>query len=233
MTISCIAIDDEPLALEIVKHYASLIPELDLLDTFLNAAKAKDYIELSKPDLVFLDIQMPDVNGLEFLRSLSNPPIIVITTAFDKYAAVSFDMAVADYLMKPFEFIRFEKAVKKVRVMKSINTDSVELIPNSMYVKSNYELIKINFEDIEYLEGDADYIKIYLFNGSFVRTLITFKKIEKILPAAGFLRVHRGFIISTSKIKSISSKSIKLSFAEIPIGDAFKSSLDSFLKAGR
>ena len=158
MTISCIAIDDEPLALEIVKHYASLIPELDLLDTFLNAAKAKDYIELSKPDLVFLDIQMPDVNGLEFLRSLSNPPIIVITTAFDKYAAVSFDMAVADYLMKPFEFIRFEKAVKKVRVMKSINTDSVELIPNSMYVKSNYELIKINFEDIEYLEGDADYI---------------------------------------------------------------------------
>lgn len=232
MTISCIALDDEPLALEIIRHYASLIPGLDLTDTFLNPARAREYIELSRPDLVFLDIQMPDVNGIDFLRSLSNPPIVVITTAFDEYAAVSFDLEVADYLMKPIEFSRFEKAVKKVRQMKSMKADSVEPLPNSMFVKSNYQLVKINFEDIEYLEGDADYIKIYLSNGSFVRTLITFKKIESILPAAGFLRVHRGFIISASKIKSISGKSIKLGFADIPIGDSFKSSLDSFLNLG-
>jgi len=233
MTISCIAIDDEPLALEIVKHYASLIPELNLLHTFLNAADAKEYIESSKPDLVFLDIQMPDAHGLELLLSLSQPPIIIITTAFDKYAAVSFDLDVADYLLKPFEFDRFEKAVKKaIQFKKLINETSVK-DQSYFFVKANYELVKINFQDIEYLEGDGDYIKIYLSDQSYVRTLISFKKIETMIPDDIFLRVHRGFIVSALKIVTIGSKSIKLSFAEIPIGDAFRPSVDAYLKAGR
>jgi DNA-binding LytR/AlgR family response regulator len=233
MNISCIAIDDEPLAIEIVKHYASLIPELNLLHTFLNAADAKEYIESSKPDLVFLDIQMPDVHGLNLLRSLSQPPLIIITTAFDKYAAVSFDLDVADYLLKPFEFERFEKAVNKVIQIKNFINGNSSANKNYFFVKSNYELVKIEINEIEYFESQGDYLNIYLSDHSFVRTLMSFKKIVEFVPSPDFLRVHRGFMISTSKIKSINTKSIKLSYTDIPIGDSYKLSLGNYISSNR
>jgi two-component system LytT family response regulator len=233
MILSCIAIDDEPLALEVIKHYCALIPGINLSHTFLNASEGKKYIETSNPDLLFLDIQMPDINGLELIQSLQHPPIVIITTAFDQYAAFSFDLNVADYLLKPFEFERFEKAVNKVIEIKNFINGNSSANKNYFFVKSNYELVKIEINEIEYFESQGDYLNIYLSDHSFVRTLMSFKKIEEFLPSLNFLRVHRGFMISTSKIKSINTKSIKLSYTDIPIGDSYKFSLDNYITSNR
>ena len=228
---NCIAIDDEPLALDLLEEYIKKIPYLKLLGKFNNAFAAIEFLQKEKVDLLFLDIQMPDINGIQLLKSLKQPPIVVFTTAYDKYAIDGFNLDVLDYLIKPIPFERFFKAVNKAQEYHSqknnlslqmdsfVNKEKLE--QQFLFVKADYEMVKINFKDILYIEGLKDYIKIYTGEKP-ILTLQSLKAMEERLPKKNFFRVHRSYIISFDKIKSVQKSNIKIGEKEIPIGDLYK-----------
>ncbi|HTS44171.1 MAG TPA: LytTR family DNA-binding domain-containing protein [Puia sp.] len=224
---TCIAIDDEPLALEVIKKYIAKIYFLELKGTFTDAFEAKKALDASPVDILFLDIQMPDINGIEFSKSLSSKNTAVIfTTAFGEYAVEGFNVDAIDYLLKPIEYDRFLKAVYKAKeYIEYLNNQ--ELNQGYIFVKSDYQMVKINLKDILYIEGLDDYIKIYLSQKS-VLTLMTLKTITQKLPPKEFLRVHRSYIVPISKIENVSKSKIRIADREIPIGVSYS---DSFFAA--
>jgi DNA-binding LytR/AlgR family response regulator len=225
--ISCIVVDDEPLALEVVKKYIAKIYFLDLKGSFSDAIEAKKMIESSPVDLIFLDIQMPDLNGIEFSKMISSKNTAVIfTTAFSEYAVEGFNVDAVDYLLKPIEYDRFLKAVYKAKeYIDYLNNQEVQ--DGYIFVKSDYQMVKINLKDIQFIEGLDDYIKIYLPQRS-VLTLMTLKTITQKLPPKEFLRVHRSYIVPASKIEIVSKSKIRVADKEIPIGVSYS---DSFFAA--
>jgi DNA-binding LytR/AlgR family response regulator len=220
---TCIAIDDEPLALEVIKKYIAKIYFLELQGTFTDPVEARKLLESSPVDIVFLDIQMPDVNGIEFSKTISTKNTAVIfTTAFSEYAVEGFNVDAIDYLLKPIEYDRFLKAVYKAKeYIEYLNNQ--ELNDGYIFVKSDYQMVKINLRDIIYIEGLDDYIKIYLPQKS-VLTLMTLKTITQKLPAKEFLRVHRSYIVPVSKIENVSKSRIRIGNKEIPIGVSYSES---------
>jgi DNA-binding LytR/AlgR family response regulator len=225
--IHCIAIDDEPLALQLINEYCGKISFLKLEKTFTNTDEARTYLQDNKVDLLFLDIQMPDINGMQFYKSLTQKPPVIFTTAYKDFAAEGFTVDAVDYLLKPFEYDRFLKACYKANeYLEFLSTQELQL--NSIFVKVNYEIMKINLKEIELVEALDDYIKIYIKPNP-VLTLMTLKSIQEKLPARDFVRVHRSFIVPLSRIEKFSKTKLWTAGKEIPIGSSYSQVYDQLL----
>lgn len=226
--INCIAIDDEPLALQVIKEYCDKISFLELQETFTNPEKAKTFLKEEKVDLIFMDIQMPDCNGVELYKSLQNKPAVVFTTAYKDFAVEGFNVDAIDYLLKPFDYARFLKAVYKTKeYLEFLSSKDLEL--SSIFVKVNYELMKINLKDIDLIEALDDYIKIHIKLQP-VLTLMTLKGIQEKLPAKEFIRVHRSYIIPINKIEKFNRQKITVAGKEVPVGSSYGNVIDELQK---
>ena len=225
--IRCIAIDDEPLALQLINEYCGKIAFLGLEKVFTNTDEAKAYLNQNPVDLVFLDIQMPDINGIQFYKGLKQKPLVIFTTAYKDFAVEGFNVDAVDYLLKPFEYDRFLKAAYKAKEYLEF-LSSQELQLNSIFVKVNYEIMKINLKDIELVEALDDYIKIYIKPNP-VLTLMSLKSIQEKLPARDFVRVHRSFIVPLARIEKFSKTKLWIAGKEIPIGSSYSQVYDQLL----
>ena len=225
--IHCIAIDDEPLALQLINEYCSKISFLKLEKVFTNTDEANTWLKEHKVDLLFLDIQMPDINGMQFYKNLSQKPPVIFTTAYKDFAAEGFTVDAVDYLLKPFEYDRFLKACYKANEYLEF-LSSQELQLNSIFVKVNYEIMKINLKDIELIEALDDYIKIYIKPNP-VLTLMTLKSIQEKLPLRDFVRVHRSYIVPLGRIEKFSKTRLWTAGKEIPIGSSYSQVYDQLL----
>ena len=229
--INCIAIDDDLSALRIIREFCSRVQTVNLAGTFSNPFEAVPVLNNNQIDLIFLDIVMPQISGLEFLKTLYNPPLIIFTTAFREYAAEGFEQNAVDYLIKPIPYDRFCRSVNKafqfLRIKKQIivsgGENTAEIPYGFLMVKVEYSTIRINLSDILYIEGLKDYAKIYT-EGKLILTKTTMKNILEKLPAGSFLRVHKSYIISIDKIDMIENSRIVIGNQRIPIGESFRSS---------
>jgi DNA-binding LytR/AlgR family response regulator len=229
--IKCIAIDDEPPALELIKEYVSRFPTLQLLQTFDDAISGNEFLKNEQVDLLFIDINMPDITGLDLVRSLKERPMVIFTTAHKKFAIDGFELDAIDYLLKPVSFERFEKAVNKAIEYFDYRKKPVEVLPDSLFVYSEYRMIKILLADIEYIESLEDYIKIHIRDNKPVMTLMTMKKVIEKLSPEKFRRIHRSYIVSVNSVKSILNRKAKLiSGAELPISDSYSSFITEWKK---
>lgn len=237
MKINCIAIDDEPLALERIEKMIHQVPFLNLLKVFDNAIDALEFLKTGKVQLMFLDIQMDELTGIQMLNILKQKPEVIFTTAYDQFAIQGYELDVADYLLKPISFERFIKAVEKVHDkiarQSDESTSSKEqglALQKSEYffVKSGFKLHKVRFDDILCVEGQGDYLKIITPKAR-IMTLQTFKGIEEILPPYNFIRVHKSYIIAIDKIDSIEGNVIRILDLQIPVGESYKPGFQSML----
>jgi DNA-binding LytR/AlgR family response regulator len=234
-------LDDEPLAIEVLETYIDRIPELSLVSKCTHAMEANEVLRNQQIDLLFLDIQMPKITGIEFLKALEYPPFVVIVSAYPDYAVEGFDLNVIDYLLKPVSFERFLKAVNKVSDrIKAKKTEASELNTDNtddfIFVKADKRLVKINFDDIIYIEGLKDYVIVRMDN-SRVITLQTMKSLEDRLPGSSFKRIHRSYIVNLKRLVAISGNQLevmesgKLKF--LPIGKNYKDELLHFIQGSK
>lgn len=226
----CIAIDDEPLALSLIQDYCQRIPQLQLLYAFEDAISAAEFLNKNKIDLLFIDIDMPDINGIDLVKSLKEKPMIVFTTAYKNFALEGFELEAIDYLLKPIEYKRFLRAAEKALDFHRYKYQPKETKVESIYIYSEYKMIKINLLDIEYIESLQDYIRIYLIGSNPILSLMTLKKILEKLPPEKFKRIHRSYVIAVERIESIHNKKIRLSTVELPISDSYSSFIKEWTK---
>ena len=211
MKIRCVAIDDEPWALELMKQYVAEFAELFLLATFDDAIEGATYLAENSVDLLFVDITMPDLTGLELVARLTDPPMVVFTTAHKKFALEGFDLNALDYLLKPIDFERFQRSVQKAIDYYHYKNATPKTEPTCVYVRSEYRLVKVDLDDILYVEGLSDYVKIHLQSTSRpLLTLMTMKGILDKLPAERFSRIHRSYIVAHDKVLAIQNKKVEL-----------------------
>ncbi|KDN56854.1 LytR/AlgR family response regulator transcription factor [Flavobacterium seoulense] len=227
----CVIIDDEPLAVDLIKEFVSKVESLELINTFNNAIDAIAMINTSNVDLIFLDIEMPHFSGIDFLNAIDKKPLIIFTTAYSDYAVEGFNLGAVDYLVKPIPFHRFLKSVLRAQqLFQSQNTIPAvtpklvapEIEPDFMFVRSEYENVKINFSDILFIEGLKDYVKIYTTDNKFTLTLISLIKLENMLSSKGFARIHRSYIINIKYVKSIQKNKVIIADKRIPISESYK-----------
>jgi two-component system, LytTR family, response regulator len=216
VSINCIVVDDTPLAVEKLEGFIKQVPHLNLLRSFYNGIEAISFMKTNPVDLVFLDIQMEQFSGLQFLDSIQNPPGIIIVSAYSQYAISGFDHAVTDYLLKPYSFERFLKAIDKVQAARE-----AELPKEYMFVKTEYRVERINFSDILYIEGKGAYLRI-ITPRTKIMTLQNFQQMENLLPANNFMRIHKSFIVALNKIESIERNRIRIGSELIPIGLSYR-----------
>jgi len=227
--IRCIAVDDSSLALDLLEDYIGKIKYLHLAKRCQSAVEAIELLRKENIDLVFLDIQMPDITGIDLVKSLTHKPKIIFTTAHPDYALEGFNYDAVDYLLKPFSFERFQKAVDKAyRQFKSEKLFSQE--KEYIFVKSGYENLKIPIQDILYIESLRDYVQVFTKEKK-ILTLINMKDIIKVLPSENFTRTHRSFIVALNKITSLTSKKIYVGEKEVPVGGLYKKEVKKLLKA--
>ena len=234
MDLTCIAIDDEPLALDVINEHASKLPFLNLIRTFQNPIEAISFLNDHDVDLIFLDIQMPDLSGFEFLKSLSAMPMVIFTTAYPDYALKSYDVNALDYLVKPIAFERFLKSVNKAQKRMMLSNDHLQVDANLsnhclsdfIFVKSEYKTLRISLTDILFIESKKDYVMFQLSNDQ-VMSLLSIKDVERSLNSDAFMRVHRSFIISLNKIDEIDRFHIIMGVHRIPVGESYR---DGFKK---
>lgn len=231
-TLKCIAIDDEPLALELMRKYIARFPSLQLIQCFEDAISGAEFLKRNPVDLLFVDINMPDITGIDLVRSLTEKPMVIFTTAYKSFAFEGFELEALDYLLKPIDIGRFGKAIEKaLEFYQYKHTQNNAAQQESLYVYSEYRMVKINLNDIEYIESMEDYIKIHT-NASPkpVLTLMPLKKVLEKLPADQFQRIHRSYVVATGKIKSIQNRKIQLAAAELPISDSYSSFAKTWVK---
>jgi len=231
--ITVIAIDDEPLALQLVVDYIQKTPDLKLAGQFENPLEAAQFISKNPIDIVFTDIQMPGLNGVEFTRSMVNGPVVIFTTAFAKYAIEGFKLDIADYLLKPFTYEEFLTSVHKAeRMIRSVTKPADDILSNNefLFLKSDYKIKRINFQNILYIEGLKEYVKVYtMLSDKPILSLSSLKILEIKLPADRFMRVHRSFIVNLEKIETIDRSRIVFGNKYIPIGEQYKDKFQGFL----
>lgn len=234
--IKCIAIDDEPLALKQIATYIQNLPFLDLVAQCSSAFEALEVLEKQQVNLMFVDINMPDLNGLEFVKSLTLKPLLIFTTAYDEYALEGFKVDALDYLLKPFSFAEFSKSANKARTQFDLmqnaqgSTEQVESNDSYLFIKSEYKLIRINFSDILYVEGMKEYVRIHLLNQKPVMTLLTMKALEEKLPAKKFMRVHRSYIVNLTQVSTVERFRIVYdNKVRIPVSENYKEKFQKFL----
>jgi DNA-binding LytR/AlgR family response regulator len=251
--LNCLIVDDEPLAQEVLVAHISKVPSLHLVQQCSNAMEAFEALHKNTIDLLFLDINMPVVSGLNFLRSLKDPPAVILTTAYTEYAMEGYELDVVDYLLKPIPFDRFFKAVKKALSQLNSNGRGIPALPeesgtpftpaavpvsgnekNYFFIKADGKLVKVNYADVRYIEGMKDYLKIHT-TGQTIVTHHTMKAMEEQLPQGKFMRVHKSYIIALNAIKSIDGNIIHLDMdkAEIPLGSSFRDALLSVVSASK
>ena len=226
--IKCIIIEDEPLAVKVLADYVSEVPFLDLEGIFKDAILATEYLQDHSIDLIFLDIHLPKLKGMAFLKTLTNAPAVIITTAYHQYAVEGFELNVTDYLLKPYEFERFLAAVNKVKSAQRVKLPSNENQESQDYLFLNVQKkkVKILFSEILYIESQKEYIKIITTKKEFLTKMST-HEIESLLPTNLFKRVHRSFIVSIDKIESYTADMIEVNGVSVPIGRAYKGVIDN------
>lgn len=230
----CIIVDDEPLVRELLEDNISQIPFLQLARSCKTALEALNVLQHEHIDLIFLDIQMPRLNGLQFLQSLDHPPIVIIITAYEKYAVEGFDLQVADYILKPFSFERFLKACNRAAELFRMRDLTMSSGNHDFFVNVEYTSVKIIAADIEYIKGFKDYIGIYLSSAAKpVLTRMSMKSIEAKLSAGTFIRTHKSFLVAVSKITTIKRDFVCIGETEIPVSETFRENVDKVLKSGR
>jgi two-component system LytT family response regulator len=228
--IHCIAIDDEPLALTVLLKYISETPALKLLGTYTDAILAREFLRFHRVDLLFLDIQMPDISGIQFFESLKEKPCVIFTTAFSEFAVKGFDLEAIDYLVKPISFDRFMIAVERAQKRLQPALQPALQADEFIIVKSEYKSVKIACKDIHYIEGLDDYVKIHLRNTARpVLSLISLKAILEKLPRGWFMRVHRSYIVPVNLIRSIHNRHVSLGLIDLPIGDTYIKAVQEWL----
>tara|TARA_R110002167_G_scaffold117623_14_gene293709 strand:- start:2741 stop:3466 length:726 start_codon:yes stop_codon:yes gene_type:complete len=237
----CIIIDDEPLAIEVIVDYCSKMNFIEVVGTFTNPLEAIAVIKEKRADLIFCDIEMPQISGINFINSLDNRPLFIFTTAYSQYAVDGFEMNAVDYLVKPIPYHRFIKAVSRAKELLAHKEKPIEanVFPSHgetndsqkyIFVKSEYESIKINLNDIEYIQGLKDYLKIHITNtNKAILTLMNFKEILDRLPPNQFLRVHKSFIVNVDFIKTVQRNRIVINDIRIPIGESHKEAFFAIL----
>jgi len=220
--LTCIALDDEPMALEIIKAHCNQLPFIDLTHTFTQVSKAANHLKQFPVDLIFLDIQMPDINGINFYKNIQQEIMVIFTTAFSEYAVDGFQVNAVDYLLKPIKFNRFQAACEKAHDYSNFLKSKHSKQQNALLVRADYALIKIPFSDILYLETMEDYIRIHCKNRNPVLTIMSMKKMVEKLPENDFKRVHRSFTVNQSAITAVRGKNIFIGATIIPIGKTFE-----------
>jgi DNA-binding LytR/AlgR family response regulator len=233
MKIKCLAIDDEPLALTQISSYIEKTPFLEAVALCQSAFEAMDYLAENEVDLMFVDISMPDLNGMDFVKSLADKPQIIFTTAYSEYALEGFQVDALDYILKPISYANFLKAATKAKTWFEINQkqkETIQTTQDSLFVKSEYKLIRIFLSEIKYIESSNEYIQIHLVNDKPVTTLIRLKAIEEQLPKDKFMRVHRSFIINLDAVKMIERNRIVFDQkVYIPVGEQYKEAFQAFI----
>lgn len=226
MEIKGLIIDDEPLARNVIQEYAKKLPSLTIVGECEDAICAHQVLQNKSVDLLFLDINMPKLTGIEFLKTLKNPPLVIFTTAYSEYALDGFELNVIDYLKKPFSFERFCKAyfrAEELLLLKhsALKPEVSEKQNDFLFIKSDKKTIKVKISDLFYIEGLGDYIKLYMTDKKLV-TNLSMKKIENLLPVNQFYRIHKSFIISIDKIESIEGNMVKINNTKLPVGNSFR-----------
>ena len=226
MKINALIVDDEPLAQNVIQQYAKKIPDLFIAGTCNDAICAKKLLNETTIDLLFLDINMPKLSGISFLKNLHNPPLVIFTTAYSEYALEGFELNAVDYLKKPFSFERFCKAyfrAEEIILLKQSKSEPGKNMPQAdfLFVKSDKKTIKVKYSDIYFIEGLGDYIKIHLSDKKIV-TNLSMKKISELLPENQFYRIHKSYIISIDKVESLEGNLIKLNNIKLPIGNSYR-----------
>lgn len=231
MKLDCAIIDDEPLAAELLASYARRIPELNLVGVYESAVTAMGELRIKPVDILFLDIQMPELNGLELARLLPSKTKVIFTTAFDRYAVDGYKVKAAGYLLKPISYDDFVMAVNSVAdSLRTITRQESMMKNRSVYVKSEYKLVRVDFDDILYVEGVKDYVKFY-FSGNRkpMMTLMNMKTVEDSLPHYQFMRVHRSFIVNMDKINMIDRGRIVIGDVFIPVSESYKELVQKYV----
>lgn len=226
--IKCIIVEDEPLAVKVLADYISQVPFLELEASFKDAILATDYLRNNNVDLIFLDIHLPKLKGMAFLKTLVDPPAVIITTAYHQYAVEGFELNVTDYLLKPFEFERFLSAVTKIKTIqteKHTVTENPE-IKDFIFLNVQKKKVKILFSDIVYIESQREYIRIVTTKKEWLSKMST-HEIEALLPAHLFKRIHRSFIISVNKIESYTAEMVEVNGLSIPIGRGYRDIIEN------
>jgi DNA-binding LytR/AlgR family response regulator len=222
-----IAIDDEPIALDIIKSHASKVPFLDLDATFTDAFKALEYLQKESVDLLFLDIKMPDISGIDFFNSLSKKPLVIFTTAYSEHAVTSFEMDAVDYLLKPFSLSRFLKGCNKAFELYNFRNGTEP--SDHLYIKTGYEQVKVMYDDILYLEATGNYVT-FVTREKNILSRSTFIEAINLLPADKFVRVHRSFVVAVNKINKIDRQQVTIDKITIPVSEAYSDNLTAALK---
>ena len=226
--LNCIIVEDEPLAAKVLTDYISQVPFLELQGTFKDAILASDYMRDHHPDLIFLDIHLPKLKGMAFLKTLTRPPAVIVTTAYHEYAVEGFDLNVTDYLLKPFDFERFLIAVTKVKSGErpgKVSAGSGEL-KDYLFLNIQKKKMKILFSEIVYIESQREYIKIVTTRKEYISKMST-HEIESLLPSNLFKRIHRSFIVSVSKIDSYTAEMVEVNGISIPIGRGYRDIIEN------
>ncbi|MBN1272565.1 MAG: response regulator transcription factor [Candidatus Aminicenantes bacterium] len=224
----CLLIDDEPVALDILADYIKKVPFLECIGSFRDPLKALDFLKDHNADLIFLDINMPDLSGMQFLKSLKNQPLVIFTTAYSKYALEIYDYDAVDYLLKPIEFDRFVKAANKALEMYNLGTAAPHIpgVRDFILIKSGTKYFKLKFSDILYIKGTGNYVTLVTEKKE-IMYLSTMKKVLSILPSALFYRVHKSYIINLSHVDHIQDDRIRIKEENIPVGELYR---DTFYK---
>jgi len=230
--IKCIAIDDEPLALRQITNYIDKTPFLELNDSFESPIEAISYLQDNRIDLLFVDINMPDLNGLDLVKSLINPPKIIFTTAYSEYALEGFKVDALDYLLKPIDYATFLKASTKAKEWFDLQNSKPEQINSDddfLFIKSEYKIVRVKLNDIKYIEGMREYVRIHLTNEKPIMTLLSMKAVEQQLASTTFMRVHRSYIVNLNKITTIERNRIVFDKVYIPVSEQYKKKFHQFI----
>lgn len=240
--IKCIIVDDEPLAVAQLEKYVERVPFLINVGSCSSAAEAMEFLSSGNVDAMFVDINMPDIDGVQFVRSLVNPPVVVFTTAYSEYAIEGFKLDAVDYLLKPIAFGDFLKAANKIRRAISLITNTaigdepnsldVDVCRDSLYVKSDYRMLRVPVDSIVYVESMSEYVRIFVEgNSKPIVSLLSMKKIEEVLPKNSFMRVHRSYLVNLEKIKEISKMRVVYEGnVYVPIGDMYKDNFFDYIE---
>lgn len=232
MKISCVAVDDEPLALDILADYIGKTSFFELAGRFTNPVKAFEFLNDHDVDLLFVDIQMPDMSGLELVSRLRRKPVIIFTTAYGEYALEGFKADAIDYLLKPVDYPDFLKAAAKAKewIISRNNASEIRASKDFLFIKSEYKTIRINFDDIRYIQGMSEYVRIHLTHGKPIMSLLSLKSLEEELPESLFMRVHKSYIVNLRKIVIIEHNEIVYDDGVIiPVSNQYKDKFQEFI----
>jgi DNA-binding LytR/AlgR family response regulator len=228
--LNAIAIDDEPLALEVIKNLAAQVPFIRLRACFTRAIEAMSYLQQEKTDLLFLDIRMPDITGIDFIRALPNPPMVVFTTAYSEHAVQSFELDAVDYLLKPFSLPRFLKACNKAAELDALKKLQPGISPAvaTVFIKSGYEQVRVTLNEIRYVESIGNYVQFVLADRK-ITSRLTMNEAAELLPQDAFIRIHRSYLAAKSRITKVDKRTVWLDGTELPAGEAFYPEIEKFL----